>query len=31
VVSRMHPTFTPLYEKIWADLSREVDRRAEAA
>jgi NitT/TauT family transport system ATP-binding protein len=31
VVSRMHPAFTPLYEKIWADLSREVDRRAEAA
>jgi hypothetical protein len=27
----MHPAFAPLYEKIWADLSREVDPRAEAA
>jgi hypothetical protein len=27
----MHPAFAPLYEKIWADLSREVDSRAEAA
>src|SRR5215472_14291373 len=31
VRSRMHPAFAPLYEKIWADLSREVDQRAEAA
>jgi NitT/TauT family transport system ATP-binding protein len=31
VRSRMHPAFVPLYEKIWADLSREVDQRAEAA
>ena len=31
VGSRMHPAFAPLYEKIWADLSREVDHRAEAA
>jgi hypothetical protein len=27
----MHPAFAPLYEKIWADLSRAVDPRAEAA
>ena len=25
VRSRMHPAFAPLYEKIWADLSREVE------
>jgi NitT/TauT family transport system ATP-binding protein len=31
VLSRTHPAFAPLYEKIWADLSREVDHRAEAA
>ena len=31
VLSRMHPAFAPLYKKIWADLSREVDHRAEAA
>jgi NitT/TauT family transport system ATP-binding protein len=31
VRSRMHPAFASLYEKIWADLSREVDQRAEAA
>jgi NitT/TauT family transport system ATP-binding protein len=31
VRSRMHPAFAPLYEKLWADLSRQVDRRAEAA
>jgi NitT/TauT family transport system ATP-binding protein len=31
VRSRMHPAFAPLYEKIWADLSRAVDPRAEAA
>jgi NitT/TauT family transport system ATP-binding protein len=31
VRSRMHPAFTPLYERLWADLSREVDHRAEAA
>jgi NitT/TauT family transport system ATP-binding protein len=31
VLSRTHPTFAPLYERLWADLSREVDQRAEAA
>ena len=31
VQSRMHPAFSPLYERLWADLSREVDHRAEAA
>jgi NitT/TauT family transport system ATP-binding protein len=31
VHSRMHPSFSPLYERLWADLSREVDHRAEAA
>ena len=32
VRARMHPVFAPLYEKLWNDLSREVDRnRAEAA
>jgi NitT/TauT family transport system ATP-binding protein len=31
VDSRMHPAFGPLYSKLWADLSREVDHRAEAA
>jgi len=31
VHSRAHPAFAPLYERLWADLSREVDRRAEAA
>jgi NitT/TauT family transport system ATP-binding protein len=31
VRSRMHSAFTPLYERLWADLSREVDQRAEAA
>ena len=31
VRSRMHPAFAPLYERLWADLSREVDHRAEAA
>ena len=31
VQSRMHPAFSPLYERLWADLSREVDPRAEAA
>jgi NitT/TauT family transport system ATP-binding protein len=32
VRARMHPAFAPLYEKLWNDLSREVDReqRAEA-
>ena len=25
VHSRMHPAFAPLYERLWADLSREVD------
>ena len=27
VRARTHPAFAPLYEKIWNDLSREVDRR----
>ena len=33
VRARMHPAFAPLYEKLWNDLSREVDRaqRPEAA
>ena len=31
VHSRMHPAFSPLYERLWADLSREVDHRVEAA
>jgi sulfonate transport system ATP-binding protein len=31
VLSRTHPAFAPLYEKLWADLSRAVDHRAEAA
>jgi NitT/TauT family transport system ATP-binding protein len=31
VRSRLDPAFTPLYERLWADLSREVDQRAEAA
>ena len=31
VHSRTHPDFAPLYEVLWADLSREVDHRAEAA
>jgi NitT/TauT family transport system ATP-binding protein len=31
VRSRMHPAFAPLYEQLWTDLSRAVDRRAEAA
>jgi NitT/TauT family transport system ATP-binding protein len=31
VRSRTHPAFAPLYEKLWADLSRAVDHRAEAA
>ena len=31
VLSRTHPDFAPLYERLWADLSREVDHRAEAA
>jgi sulfonate transport system ATP-binding protein len=31
VHSRTHHAFAPLYEKLWADLSREVDHRAEAA
>jgi NitT/TauT family transport system ATP-binding protein len=29
VHSRTHPAFAPLYEKLWADLSREVNHRAE--
>jgi sulfonate transport system ATP-binding protein len=31
VHSRTHPAFAPLYEKLWADLSREVNHRADAA
>jgi NitT/TauT family transport system ATP-binding protein len=31
VLSRTHPAFAPLYERLWVDLSREVDQRAEAA
>ena len=31
VHSRTHPAFAPLYERLWADLSLEVDHRAEAA
>jgi NitT/TauT family transport system ATP-binding protein len=31
VHSRTHPAFAPLYERLWADLSSEVDNRAEAA
>src|SRR5229473_2129288 len=31
ILSRTHPAFAPLYERLWADLSREVDHRAEAA
>ena len=33
VRARIHPAFAPLYEKVWNDLSVEVDRdpRAEAA
>jgi NitT/TauT family transport system ATP-binding protein len=31
VRSRMDPAFAPLYEQLWTDLSRAVDRRAEAA
>jgi NitT/TauT family transport system ATP-binding protein len=27
VRARMHAAFAPLYEKIWDDLSREVDRK----
>jgi len=31
--ARVHPAFAPLYEKLWNDLSHEVDidRLAEAA
>jgi len=31
VHSRTHPAFAPLYERLWADLSREVDHGVEAA
>ncbi len=31
VHSRTHAAFAPLYERLWADLSREVDYRGEAA
>jgi NitT/TauT family transport system ATP-binding protein len=31
VHSRTHPAFAPLFERLWADLSREVDHRADAA
>lgn len=30
VRSRTHPKFAPLYEQLWADLSREVDYRSAA-
>jgi NitT/TauT family transport system ATP-binding protein len=30
VLSRTHPAFGPLYERLWKDLSREVDHRPEA-
>ena len=31
VHSRIHPAFGPLYERLWADLSREVDYPTEGA
>lgn len=31
VQSRTHPAFASLYERLWEDLPRAVDRRAEAA
>ena len=31
VHSRTHPAFAPLYERLWTNLSREVDHRTEAA
>lgn len=31
VKSRLHPAFTPLHARLWEDLSKEVDHRAEAA
>lgn len=31
VHSRTHPAFAPLYERLWADLSREVDQAVEGA
>jgi NitT/TauT family transport system ATP-binding protein len=31
VHSRTHPAFAPLYEALWADLSRAVDHRGEVA
>jgi len=31
VHSRTHPAFAALYGRLWADLSREVDHRVEAA
>jgi len=31
VHARMHPAFAPLYERLWNDLSREVDRDCAAA
>jgi NitT/TauT family transport system ATP-binding protein len=31
VHSRTHPAFASLYERLWTDLSRAVDHRAEAA
>ena len=31
VHSRTHPAFAPLYERLWADLSREVDQEVEGA
>ncbi|MBI3516516.1 MAG: ABC transporter ATP-binding protein [Proteobacteria bacterium] len=29
--ARLHPAFAPLYDQLWTDLSRAVDRRVEAA
>jgi NitT/TauT family transport system ATP-binding protein len=31
ILSRTHPAFAPLYERLWKDLSREVDHRAGVA
>jgi NitT/TauT family transport system ATP-binding protein len=30
VRARMHPAFAPLYDRLWTDLSHEVDRRQQA-
>jgi NitT/TauT family transport system ATP-binding protein len=31
ILSRTHPAFAPLYERLWKDLSREVEHRAGVA